>query len=66
MDVYMLTPPTWNPHTNAYAFNKESMLDWEGNVKAKKDQEHHVVLDDIPEDPAMVSSLMFVNRWGSH
>ena len=28
-DVYVLTPTTWNPHSDAYAINDESMLDWE-------------------------------------
>ena len=29
-EVYILTPTTWNPHTDAYANNEESILDWEG------------------------------------
>ena len=32
-DVYVLTPTTWNPHSDAYVINEESMLDWEGNMK---------------------------------
>ena len=28
-DVYILTPTTWNPHTDIHATNKDSMLDWE-------------------------------------
>ena len=27
-DVYVLTPTTWNPHSDAYVINEESMLDW--------------------------------------
>ena len=26
-DVYLLTPTTWNPHSDAYVINEESMLD---------------------------------------
>ena len=32
-DVCVLTPTTWNPHSDAYVINEESMLDWEGNMK---------------------------------
>ena len=28
-DVYVLTPTIWNPHSDAYVINEESMLDWE-------------------------------------
>ena len=56
-DVYLLTPTHWNPHSDEYAKNEELMLDWEGNMTLKKDRESRVVLDAIPEDPAMVSSL---------
>ena len=36
-EVYFLTPPRWNHHSDAYAQNEESMLDWEGNIKPSKD-----------------------------
>ena len=26
-DVYVLTPTSWNPHSDAYVINEESMLD---------------------------------------
>ncbi len=61
-DVYLLTPTTWNPHSDAYAFNEESMLDWEGNMKLPKDRETRIVLDDLPDDSAMVSSLRLADR----
>ena len=35
-DVYVLTPTTWNPHSDAYVINEESMLHWEGNMKHEK------------------------------
>ena len=56
-NVYLLTPSQWNPHTDAYARNEESMLNWEGNMKPVKEREFRVVLDEIPEDDPMVSAL---------
>lgn len=56
-DVYVLTPAKWNPHSDAYAFNEASMLDWEGNMQPVKDREQRVVLDELPDDQAMASSL---------
>ena len=56
-DVYLLTPTRWNPHSDVYAYNEEAMLDWEGNMRPPKDRERRVVLDQIPEDDALVSSL---------
>ena len=49
-DVYVLTPTIWNPHSDAYVINEESMLDWEGNMKHERDHEKRVVLEDIPSD----------------
>ena len=46
-EVYILTPTTWNPHSDAYVINEESMLDWEGNMKHERDHEKRVVLEDI-------------------
>ena len=57
-DVYVLTPTTWNPHSDAYAFNEESMLDWEGNMRQPKDRPMRVVIEDLQDDVTMVSSLM--------
>ena len=39
LDVYLLTPTKWNPHSDAYAANEESIVDWEGNIKQRKDWE---------------------------
>ena len=36
-EVYLLTPSQWCPHSDAYAQNEESMLDWDGNMKPSKD-----------------------------
>ena len=32
-EIYTLTPTRWNPHTDVYALNEESIIDWEGNIK---------------------------------
>ena len=47
-DVYILTPVIWHPHSNAYAHNEDSMVDWEGNIHALKDRKTKLVFDDIP------------------
>ena len=56
-EVYILSPATWNPHSDAYSANEESMLDWEGNMQPKKDCQHRIVLDDVEDDANMVASL---------
>ena len=61
-DVYVLTPTIWNPHSDAYVINEESMLDWEGNMKHEKDHEKRVVLEDIPSDDTMTSSLALCEK----
>ena len=61
-DVYILTPTIWNPHSDAYVINEESMLDWEGNMKHEKDHEKRVVLEDIPSDDTMISSLALCEK----
>ena len=61
-DVYVLTPTIWNPHSDAYVINEESMLDWEGNMKHEKDHEKRVVLENIPSDDTMISSLALCEK----
>ena len=56
-EVYILSPATWNPHSDAYSTNEESTLDWEGNMQPKKDRQHRIVLDDVEDDENMVASL---------
>jgi hypothetical protein len=41
-------------------------MDWEGNVKAPKEREVRIVLDDVPEDEAMMSSLWVSPSEGAH
>ena len=57
MDVYIVTLSLWQPHSDTYAHNESSMLDWEGNMRDQKDWEQWVVLDKIPEDTGMTSGL---------
>ena len=45
-----------------YVINEESMLDWEGNMKHEKDHEKRVVLEDIPSDDTMISSLALCEK----
>ena len=61
-NVHSLTPTNWNPHSDVWARNEESMLDWEGNMRAPKDREVRVVLDDVPDDQGMISSLYVCDR----
>ena len=56
-EVYILSPATWNPHSDAYSGNEESMLDLEGNMQQKKDCQHRIIFDDIEDDTNMVTSL---------
>ena len=56
-EVYILSPATWNPHSDAYSTNEESMLDWEGNMQPKKDRQHWIVLDNVEDDVNLVASL---------
>ena len=58
----MLTPTIWNPHSDAYVINEESMLDWEGNMRHEKDHEKRVVLEDIPSHDTMISSLALCDK----
>ena len=61
-DVYVLTPTIWNPHSDAYVINEESMLDWDGKMRHEKDHEKRVVLEDIPSDDTMISSLALCDK----
>ena len=56
-EVYILSPATWNPHSDTYSANEESMLDWEGNMQPKKDRQHRIVLDDVEDDVNMDASF---------
>jgi hypothetical protein len=41
-------------------------MDWEGNVKPPRDREVRIVLDDVPEDEAIMSSLWVSPSEGAH
>ena len=57
-DVYILTPTTWNLHTNVHATNEDSVLDWEGNIKEKREWASQVVLEDV-EDHINASRVLY-------
>ena len=61
-DIYILTPSNWNPHSDAYAQNEESMLDWSGQMKEMKDRSRVVIVDELPEDQAMISALIISEK----
>ena len=46
----MLTPTKWNPHTDAYALNEESIVDWEGNIRERNHCDVKIVLDEIGDE----------------
>jgi hypothetical protein len=62
-DVYMLTPTRWNPHTDVYARNEDSMLDWEGNMVQEKDRVR-ILLSEIEDDTAVAASLFISSTEG--
>jgi hypothetical protein len=55
-EVFLLTPEgQWSPHSDAYARNEESMLDWEGNMVEKRDR-MQILLSEVHIDSAMAAS----------
>jgi hypothetical protein len=54
-EVYLLTPPHFNPHDDAYAANEENMMDWEGNI-VEKAHRTQILLSGIEEDEDMMIS----------
>jgi hypothetical protein len=59
-EVYVLTPSNWDPHTNVFARNEESMIDWEGNM-VLENHRPKIVLSEIEEDTLMAASLELGN-----
>jgi hypothetical protein len=55
-DVYVLTPPKWNPHTDLYSRNEENMIDWEGNIVQEKDRVR-LLIADIDENAEFAAVL---------
>ena len=49
-EIYTLTPMRWNPHTDAYTQNEESIVDWEGNIKDKSNHDIKLVLKEIGDE----------------
>ena len=50
-DVYVITPPIWNPHETAYAHNEDQMLNCHGELADPRDR-RMILLEEILEDPA--------------
>ena len=49
-EIYTLTPARWNPHTDAYTLNDESIVDWEGNIRERNHSDVKIVLDEIDDN----------------
>ena len=49
-EIYTLTPARWNPHTDIYMLNEESIVDWEGNIKDRSLCDIKIVLDEIGDE----------------
>ena len=49
-EIYTLTPTRWNPHTDVYALNEESIIDWEGNIKDRSHRDVKIILDEIGDE----------------
>ena len=49
-EIYTLTPTRWNPHTDIYALNEESIIDWEGNIKDRSHRDVKIILDKIGDE----------------
>jgi hypothetical protein len=56
-EVYLLTPPDFNPHDDAYASNEENMMDWEGNM-VEKQHRTQILLSEIDDDVDMKVSAV--------
>ena len=54
LDTILLTPDTdsWNPHSDHFASNEDTMLDWEGNMQPKRMRTDHTLNLDtfVPSD----------------
>ena len=49
-EIYTLIPTKWNPHTDVYALNEESIVDWEGNIKEKGRSDVKIMLDETGDE----------------
>jgi hypothetical protein len=55
--ILLATPDgPWDPHSDHYAQNEEHMLDFAGQMVPENQRQQRVVLDDIQQEEAMVSS----------
>ena len=49
-EIYTLIPTRWNPHTDAFPLNEESVFDWEGNIRERNHCDVKIVLDEISDE----------------
>ena len=49
-EINTLTPTRWNPLMDAYTQNKDSIVDWEGNIKDKSNCHIMIVLEDVGDE----------------
>ena len=57
-DIYLITPPSWDPHNPNYGYNEEQMLDWQGELVEPKHRQK-IVLSDVQED-ANIAAANFI------
>ena len=48
--MYIHSRTRWNPHTDAYALNEESIVDWDGNIRERNHCDVRIVLDEIGDE----------------
>ena len=49
-EIYTLTPTRMNPHTDVYALNGGSIVDWKGNIKDRSHCDVKIVFDEIGDE----------------
>ena len=49
-EIDTLPPTRWNPHTDIYTLNEESIVDWEGNINDRSHRDIKIVLDEIGDE----------------
>eukprot|EP00980_Cylindrotheca_fusiformis_P009287 scaffold2034_cov81-Cylindrotheca_fusiformis.AAC.1 len=54
----MATPDgPWDPHSKVYALNEDNMCDFQGRLIPEEHRPQRIVLEDLPDDDAMISSV---------
>ena len=55
-EVYLLTPKSWDPHTDVHERNKRKMLDYKGEM-VPRDKRKQILLKDVQADPAIQTEI---------